>query len=96
MKIKITAQQVYETLINEDKIFDIKGQIKFYLGDVNIIVKQKDVVGNIIQEWLQGWFEKRKVEFLPNENEVSFPDTEFWFYNVIINMEVMRNTICAN
>ena len=51
MKIKMTAQQVYETLINEDKIFDIKGQIRFYLGDVDIIVKQKDVVGNIIQEW---------------------------------------------
>ena len=74
MKIKMTAQQVYETLINEDKIFDIKGQIKFYLGDVDIIVKQKDVVGNIIQEWLQGWFEKRNVEFLPTENTQMPPD----------------------
>lgn len=74
MKTKITAQQVYETLINQDKIFDIKGQIKFYLGDVSIIVKQKDVVGNIIQEWLQGWFEKKNIEYLPTENTQIPPD----------------------
>ena len=41
--------------MNEDKILEIRGQIKFFLGDVDTIVKQKDVVGNIIQEWLQGW-----------------------------------------
>lgn len=52
--MRLTAQEMYNKLINEDKILTLKGQINFYLGDVNIIVKQKDVVGNIMQEWLQG------------------------------------------
>lgn len=66
--MKLTAQEVYNKLVNEDKILELKGQIKFYLGDVNIIVKQKDVVGNIIQEWLQGWLDKRGIEYAPSEN----------------------------
>ena len=57
--MKLTAQQVYNKLINEDRLLELEGQIKFFLGDVDIIVKQKDVVGNIIQEWLQGWLDKR-------------------------------------
>ena len=72
--MRLTAQQVYDKLINEDKLLRLEGQIKFYLGDVNIIVKQKDVVGNIIQEWLQGWLDKRGVEYAPSENTQMPPD----------------------
>lgn len=60
--------------MNEDKILEIRGQIKFFLGDVDTIVKQKDVVGNIIQEWLQGWLEKRGIEYYPSENTQMPPD----------------------
>ena len=49
-------------------------QIRFYFGDVDIIVKQKDVVGNIIQEWLQGWLDKRGIEYAPSENTQMPPD----------------------
>lgn len=45
---KLTAEQVYDKLIHEDNIKSVEGQIRFYLGNVDIIVKQKDVVGNII------------------------------------------------
>lgn len=72
--MRLTAQQVYDKLINEDKILELKGQIKFYFGDVDIIVKQKDVVGNIIQEWLQGWFDKRGIVYAPSENTQMPPD----------------------
>lgn len=74
MKIELTAQQVYEKLVNEDKLLELQGQIKFFLGDVNIIVKQKDVVGNIMQEWLQGWLEKRNIAYDVNENTQMPPD----------------------
>lgn len=73
-KIKLSAQQIYDKLIDEDKILQLTGQIRFYLGDVDIIVKQKDVVGNIIQEWLQGWLEKRKIEYAPSQNTQMPPD----------------------
>ena len=65
--MRLTAQEVYDKLVNEDGILQLEGQIKFYLGDVNIIVKQRDVVGNIMQEWLQGWLDKRGIEYAPSE-----------------------------
>lgn len=72
--MKLTAQQIYDKLINEDKIKTLKGQIYFNLGDVSIIVKKKDVVGNILQEWLEGWLKSRNIEFDPNPNTQMPPD----------------------
>lgn len=72
--MRLTAQEVYDKLINEDQILQLKGQIRFYLGDVDIIVKQRDVVGNIIQEWLQGWLDKREIEYALNDNSQMPPD----------------------
>lgn len=72
--MRLTAQEVYDKLMNDEKILELEGQIKFYLGDVDIIVKQKDVVGNIIQEWLQGWLDKRGIEYYPSENTQMPPD----------------------
>lgn len=72
--MRLTSQEIYNKLVNEDKILELQGQIKFFLGDVSIIVRQKDVVGNIIQEWLQGWMEKRGIEYAPSENTQMPPD----------------------
>lgn len=72
--MRCTAQEIYNKLLNDDKILELKGQIKFYLGDVDIIVKQKDVVGNIIQEWLQGWLDKREIEYVLSDNTQMPPD----------------------
>lgn len=72
--MRLSALEVYEKLLDEDKILEIEGQIKFFLGDVSIIVKQKDVIGNIIQEWLQGWMDKRGIEYAPSENTQMPPD----------------------
>jgi len=72
--IRLTAEQVYDRLLNIDKIKTVDGQIRFYLGDVDIIVRQKDVVGNIIQEWLEGWLRKNNIAFAPNVNTQMPPD----------------------
>lgn len=72
--MKLTSLQIFNKLLNDDKLLELEGQIKFYLGSVDIIVKQKDVVGNIIQEWLQGWLEKNKIDFAPSENTQMPPD----------------------
>lgn len=72
--MRLNALKVFEKLLDEDKLLEIEGQIKFFLGDVDIIVKQKDVVGNIIQEWLQGWMDKRGIEYSLNDNTQMPPD----------------------
>lgn len=72
--MKLTAQEIFDRLINEDQIKTVKGQIRFHLGDVSIIVKRKDVVGNIVQEWLEGWLIARGIEFDPNPNTQMPPD----------------------
>ncbi len=72
--MRLSAQEIYDKLLNEDHILQLEGQIRFYLGDVNIIVKQKDVVGNIMQEWLQGWLDARGIEYAPSENTQMPPD----------------------
>ena len=35
--MRLTAQEVYDKLVNEDGILQLEGQIKFYLGDVNML-----------------------------------------------------------
>lgn len=72
--MRLSAQEVYDKLVNEDEILKLTGQIKFYLGDVDIVVRQKDVVGNIIQEWLQGWLDKRGIDYSLNDNSQMPPD----------------------
>lgn len=72
--MRLTSHEIYDKLVNEDRIQEINGQIKFYLGDVDIVVRQRDVVGNIMQEWLQGWLDKRGIEYAPSENSQMPPD----------------------
>lgn len=72
--MKLTPQEVFDRLVNVDKIKTVEGQIRFFLGDVDIVVKQRDVVGNIIQEWLAGWLVKNGIDFAPNTNTQMPPD----------------------
>ncbi|WP_314937443.1 NgoBV family restriction endonuclease [Alloprevotella tannerae] len=70
----LTPEEVFDTLLNVDKITSLEGQIRFYLGDVDIVVRQRDVVGNIIQEWLEGWLKHNNIYYKPNVNSQMPPD----------------------
>ena len=74
MKRTVTAYEIYNELMNADRITELDGVIEFRMGDVNITVKRKDVVGNILQEWLEGWLNARGIDFLPNPNTQMPPD----------------------
>ena len=43
--MKLTVEEIYDRLVNDDKILTKKGRITFTLGDIDIIVRQRDVVG---------------------------------------------------
>ncbi|MDD3722393.1 MAG: NgoBV family restriction endonuclease [Lutibacter sp.] len=72
--MKLTADQLYKKLVEEYKIIGEKGVIKFTLKDLTIIVKAKDTVGNLIQEWLTAWLEKNSIDFKLTPNTQDFPD----------------------
>ena len=72
--MRLSAQEIYDKLLNDEHILELEGQIKFFLGDVNIIIRQKDVVGNIMQEWLQGWLDARNIDYALNDNTQMPPD----------------------
>lgn len=72
--MKLTANEIYEKLVNDDKILTKQGRITFELGDISIIVRQRDVVGNIMQEWLEGWLKKNDIEYALNNNTQMPPD----------------------
>lgn len=72
--MKLSAQEVFNKLMFDDKVLEVKGQIKFYLGNVSIVVKQRDVVGNIMQEWLEGWLKQNGIEYKLNPNTQMPPD----------------------
>lgn len=72
--MKKTPQEVYELLIDDESILSLEGQIKYEMGGIDIIVKQRDVVGNILQEWLQGWLNNKGIEYALNSNTQMPPD----------------------
>ena len=72
--MKMTAQEILNELVDKDRIQDQEGRIGFSLGDVSLVVKQKDVVGNILQEWFGEWLRKKGAVFATSQNTQMPPD----------------------
>jgi hypothetical protein len=70
----LNAKEIYDILINEDKITEESGKILFSLKDVSIVVMSRDVIGNILQNWFEEWLKKRNIIFGTPKNTQEFPD----------------------
>lgn len=64
----LSSIAIYQQLKEQEALESRKGLITFQLHDVSIVVKQRDVVGNMLQEWLGGWLEARGIYFRTNPN----------------------------
>ncbi len=53
--MKLTAEQLYKKLVEDYKVIGEAGSIKFTVKDLSILIKTKDSVGNLLQEWLKAW-----------------------------------------
>lgn len=73
--MKVTAEDIYNALMDEFHIVNAEGEITFRLNDFNIIVEQNNVVGNIIEEWLAKWFNEKGFDNIHNKKQAA-PD--FW------------------
>jgi len=74
MSKKKTAKELYDLLVNKNKLVGSNGIISFKLSDVSMNVKTKDVVGNIIQGWIGEWMKNEDITFEEPENSQEFPD----------------------
>lgn len=71
--MKLTATQIYEKLISQ-RIFDYRGIIQFHFNGINITINHKDVVGNILQEWLKVWLDQNSIDYALGSNTQTPPD----------------------
>jgi len=72
--MKLTAKKLYKKLVEDYKIVGETGSIKFTVKDLTILIKTKDTVGNLLQEWLKAWFQQSNIDFKENTNSQTFPD----------------------
>lgn len=69
----MNAEELYNALLNEGvKNLRFCGLCK--VGNFTVNLSSANVVGNIIQEWLEGWLKKNEVEYSPNPNTQMPPD----------------------
>lgn len=71
--MRINPIELYNMLVNSGVLTSI-GQITFSFNDVDICVCQRDVVGNIMQEWVEGWLNQNQIEYAKNDNSQMPPD----------------------
>ncbi|MGP8215965.1 MAG: NgoBV family restriction endonuclease [Bacteroidia bacterium] len=72
--IELTAQQLYDKIVNEYNLIGQKGIIRFTINNLTVEVESKDSVGNMIQEWLLAWMKKENILFEASKNSQQFPD----------------------
>ena len=73
--MKLTADEIFNSLKNEFHFESATGRITFNLRDYSIVVEQNNVVGNILEEWLAKWFNSNGYENIHNLKQDA-PD--FW------------------
>ena len=70
----MTARELYKILIFDYKIKSLGGSIKFQLGDISISLKRRDIVGDVIQKWVEEFLSRSRIEFLANPKVNMPPD----------------------
>lgn len=75
--IEKTPEEIVGFLVNPVdgiNVLEKKGTIRFNFAGLNMRVKRKDVIGNVIQEWFQKILDKNKIFNVPNKDTQDFPD----------------------
>ena len=71
---KVTANEIYDLLLNEFKIKEQIGSIEIILGGISAKYNGKDAIGDLLQEWLGEWLKQKKFYFRTRVNTQEFPD----------------------
>lgn len=69
------AEELYISLKEDLRLNGATGYMRFCLRDLEITVEQNNVVGNILEEWLDKWMKEKGMPHLHNKKQEA-PD--FW------------------
>lgn len=69
------SERLYKALVEDFGLEGAQGSVKFNLRDFGITVEQNNIIGNILEEWLDKWMTSREIVHIHNERQAS-PD--FW------------------
>ncbi|MCB9032941.1 MAG: NgoBV family restriction endonuclease [Chitinophagales bacterium] len=73
-KKKVTANEIYDLLLNEFKIKEQIGSVEIILGGISAKYNGKDAIGDLLQEWLGEWLKQKNFYFRTRVNTQEFPD----------------------
>ena len=73
-RTKVTANQIYDLLLNEFKIKEQIGSVEIILGGISAKYNGKDAIGDLLQEWLGKWLDEKGFYFRQPSNSQEFPD----------------------
>ncbi|OFX16498.1 MAG: hypothetical protein A2033_10995 [Bacteroidetes bacterium GWA2_31_9] len=73
-KKKVTANEIYDLLLNEFKIKEKIGSVEIILGGISAKYNGKDAIGDLLQEWLGEWLKQNNFYFRQHPNTQEFPD----------------------
>ena len=71
----VTAQEV-KALLETENIYNCLGEITMSLNGTSVKIKQNDIIGNALQEWLGEFLKSKDIYFRPNQGQ-TFPDFYF-------------------
>jgi len=73
-KKKVSANEIYDDLVNEFKIKEKIGSVEIKLGNISAKYNGRDAIGDLLQEWISNWFESRNYYYRTKDNTQEFPD----------------------
>ena len=74
MENLITARELYHVLIFDYRIKWLGGNINFQLGDISVSIQRKDIIGDVIQKWVEEFLRMIRIDFLANPRVNMPPD----------------------
>lgn len=76
-EVESSIQQVWR-LLSEHTLVGSLGQTNFTLANLSIVVTNKDIIGNVIQEWFSRWMQEQGLEVHGGPHTQSWPDFVFY------------------
>lgn len=75
----IDENKMYEKLKSE--IVGSKGESIFTLNEISVKMKNRDSIGNLLQDWFEEWLVENSIKYSVLSNSQEFPDYMLYFEN---------------